>query len=96
MSPTYPIVFERTLTLRLKNIPELGWGSGLYQRVIELQETRKGYVHRFLSEADLFPEAMVADQAIDIARAAIEAIYKHVGSPPPPWIQDDDDRGWDN
>lgn len=75
---------------------KLDWGRGLWQQVAELQEKRKGYMHRFISQSNLFSQAIVADQAIDIACAAIKAIYQHVGSPPPPWIQDDADRGWDN
>jgi hypothetical protein len=73
----------------------LEWGSGVWQRVTALQKKRKGYVHRFLSEPNLFPEAKIADEAIDVVRTAVEAIYQHVGRPPPAWIQDADDRGWD-
>ncbi|MBX2991104.1 MAG: hypothetical protein KF749_08050 [Bacteroidetes bacterium] len=73
----------------------LEWGTGIWQLVIALQKQRKGYVHRFLSEQNLFPEAKIADEAIDVVRKAVEAIYQHVGQPPPAWIQDADDRGWD-
>jgi hypothetical protein len=82
--------------LKKQGFPNLDWGSGLWQRVEKLLETRKGYVHRFISETDLFLETTVADHAIDTVRAAVEAIYRHVGSPPPPWINDDNDQGWDS
>lgn len=75
---------------------KLDWGRGLWQQVAKLQDKRKGYMHRFISQSNLFPQATVADQAIDIARAAVKAIYEHVSSPTPPWIQDDGDRGWDS
>jgi len=53
-------------------------------------------MHRFLSEANLFPSPTLADEAIDTVRAAVEAIYRHVGRPAPAWIHDDDNRGWDD
>jgi hypothetical protein len=74
----------------------LEWGQGLWQEVQKIQEVRKGYVHRFLDERDLFPNAGVADKAIEIVRNAIVAIYAHVGRGAPPWVQDDEDRGWDS
>ena len=61
-----------------------------------LQELRKNCVHRFSRETDLFPDAIVADDAIDIARQAILAIYKHVEKNEPTWIKDDTDQGWAN
>lgn len=96
--PNISYSFQKNLdeALKRKGLPKLDWGAGLWQQVKDLLETRKGYVHRFPSEADFFPHAEVADKAIDIVRTAVEAIYQHVGSPPPPWIQDNEDRGWDN
>jgi len=90
--------FKEKLDAALLNqgFSKLDWGSGLWQQVANLQKKRNGYMHRFISQSNLFPEATVADEAIDIVRAAVKAIYQHVGSPPPPWIQDVDDRGWDN
>lgn len=52
-------------------------------------------MHRFVTETDLFPEANVADDAINAIRSAIIEIYSHVGCPVPPWTADNDDRGWD-
>jgi hypothetical protein len=96
--PNISYSFRKNLdaTLEKEGFPKLNWGYGVWQKVTQLQEARKGYAHRFLSETDLFPQAAVADQAIDIVRAAVNAIYQHVGSPSPLWIQDNDDRGWDN
>ena len=77
------------------SLSPLDWGSGLWQKVTEVHETRKNYVHRFLKETDLFPAAEVADKAIVVIRKAVLSIYNHAKRVPPVWIQDDDDRGWD-
>lgn len=74
----------------------LEWGSGIWQRVLEIQNVRKGYVHRFISENDYFPDTSVADEAIEIVRDAVIAIYQKVNRPVPSWVSDDDDRGWDS
>jgi hypothetical protein len=76
-------------------VPQLDWEKGLWQRVAGLQQARKGFVHRFVAETDLFPSAQVADEAIQIAREAISGIYQHTNRPVPPWTADDEDRGWD-
>ena len=81
--------------IRCKSLPPLDWGTGLWQKVTQIQETRKNYVHRFLKERDLFPDAAVADRAITVIRDAVLSIYKHVKRIPPTWIHDDEDRGWD-
>jgi hypothetical protein len=90
--------FRRNLdgALSRLNLPRIDWGKGVWQKVIAFQETRKNYMHRFVSEADLFPRADVADGAIATTREAIIAIYTHVNRPVPPWSADDDDRGWDS
>lgn len=89
--------FKRNLDLAINRLclPSLNWGSGIWQRVTKVQECRKGYLHRFVKETDLFSDAAVADQAIEVIRCAIIDIYEHVGRPAPPWTADDDDRGWD-
>ncbi len=62
----------------------------------QLQELRKNCAHRFSQETDLFPDAIIADDAISIVRQAIIAIYQHVGKDVPLWIKDDTDQGWAN
>ncbi len=96
--PTISYSFRANLdaALEKQGFSKLDWGRGLWQQVSKLQDKRKGYVHRFISESDLFPQATDSGHAINIVRAAVEGIYQHVGSTPPPWIKDDDDRGWDN
>jgi hypothetical protein len=79
-----------------KGFIKIEWGSGIWQRVSNLQNKRKGYVHRFISENDFFPDAGIADESIDIIRQAVVAIYQHVNRPVPTWVRDDDDRGWDS
>jgi hypothetical protein len=76
------------------SLTPLNWGSGVWQKVLQLQQLRKNYVHRFLRETELFPEAAVADNAIDVVRRAVVEIYRHSNRVPPPWIQDNEDRGW--
>lgn len=78
--------------LRLASID---WGAGIWQRVTEIQERRKGYVHRFVAQTDLFPGAEVADDTVAATRDAIIDIYQRVGIPAPSWTADDQDRGWD-
>jgi len=77
-----------------RSFPGLDWGQGVWQRVLELQALRKNCVHRFFTESDLFPEASVADFAIDVTRQAITEIYRHVGEAAPLWVNDNFDRGW--
>lgn len=90
--------FKRNLNkaIKEKGFNRLKWGSGIWQRVQELQDKRKGYVHRFISENDYFPDTSVADESIEIVRKAVVDIYQHVNRPVPAWIQDDYDRGWDS
>jgi hypothetical protein len=96
--PSISYSFRKNLdaSIEAQGLASLDWSSGLWQRVIKLQKMRKGYMHRFLFEADLFPSTTRADEAIDIVRNAVVAIYSHVGRPVPAWIQDVDDRGWDH
>lgn len=95
--PNISYSFRRNLDVAIQkqNFDRLEWGSGIWKRLSNLQNRRKGYVHRFISENDFFPDASIADESIDIIREAVIAIYQHVNRPVPIWIQDDDDRGWD-
>jgi hypothetical protein len=89
--------FQKNLdaAIEQQKLAKLDWGSGLWQQVKALQETRKEYVHRFRSVNNLFPEPKIADQAIEIVRKAVKDIYQRVGSSSPAWIQDDNNKGWD-
>lgn len=80
-----------------KNLPPLDWGKGIWQKVINLQNNRKKYVHQFsaMKDDDLFPDESLADQAIETVREAVKAIYTHAGKSFPMWIEYDRDRGWD-
>lgn len=77
-----------------RGLPRLTWGAGIWQKVTELQAQRKGFIHLTVGQADLFPGAQIADQAVDTVRQAIAEIYRHAGRASPRWLEDDHDRGW--
>ena len=77
-----------------KGLKKINWGQGIWQKVSELQEVRKNFVHRFISEKNLFPNPTIADDAVNVLREAIKDIYLLVGKTHPGWIIDDYDRGW--
>jgi len=79
-----------------KGLESLNWGSGIWQKVLDIKKLRKTYVHTKINQIDLFPDTGVADSAILIVREATKAIYKHINMTKPAWIEDDQDRGWDN
>lgn len=95
--PNISYSFRRNLdaAVAARSLSRLDWGKGIWQRVVKVQEQRKSYMHRFVSEKDLFPEAALADNAIGVVREAIQEIYTHAGKTPPKWVEDDEDRGWD-
>lgn len=72
------------------------WGSGIWQRILSLYGIRKEYTHYGISQQNLFAEVAVADDAISTIREAIIAIFAKIGITPPTWIEDDQDRGWDD
>lgn len=90
--------FKENLDAAIKknNIPALDWGSGIWQRIATLCQTRKDFVHVNASQAALFLAVEVADSAVTDIRAAIQDLFACRGKVPPPWIEDDGDRGWDN
>jgi hypothetical protein len=75
-------------------LPALNWSSGVWQKVRQLQECRKNYVHRFASLSDMFPSAPLADDAILTVREGIKDIYRRLGQLAPKWVDIDDSRGW--
>lgn len=78
-----------------KGLSALDWGSGIWQNVLEVHESRKEFLHVNISQEALFSGAEHADDAIDVLRQAIKSIYDHAGKSPPKWVDDSDDRGWD-
>lgn len=83
-------------SLAAHGLPPLQWGSGTWQRVLQVYNKRKAYTHHAIAQADLFAQVSEADRAITILREGISAIFAHTGKTPPPWVQDDEDRGWDD
>ena len=75
-------------------LPSIDWSTGTWQKVRLLQELRKSYVHRFATLNDMFPLAVVAEDAIETVREAIENIFAHVGRAAPTWTSFDKARGW--
>lgn len=94
--PEISYSFKKKLNCAIeqKSLPPLNWGEGIWQAVLNVQELRKNCVHRFISEVDLFPEAILADQVISVVRDAIKTIYIHSEKSFPAWVEDDNDRGW--
>ncbi|MCP4257956.1 MAG: hypothetical protein GY774_10575 [Planctomycetes bacterium] len=88
--------FQKNLNKAIasKNLPELDWSQGLWQKVTQVQNLRKGVVHRFASEEVVFPEIELAESSIEIIRDAIKDIYKHCDKNVPEWVEDDHDEGW--
>lgn len=82
--------------IKKRAFPEIDWGQGVWQKVLTLQKLRINCIHLFSLQSDLFPDASMADDAIEIVRQAIIAIYNHVGKNAPHWIKDDTDQGWAN
>jgi len=80
--------------LRNKKLKKIAWGVGLWQRVSRLQSIRTDFVHRNPTQDILFAETILAEETIEIVRAAINDIYSRAGKPPPAWVQDDHDPGW--
>jgi hypothetical protein len=91
-----PFKHDINQAIKAKSLPGIEWGSGTWQKVIELQKTRKGYIHSTIFQEKLFPDAIEAEKAIGIVREGIKAIYNHVSKPFPIWIDDDKAPGWDS
>lgn len=80
--------------LSAASLEPVDWSQGIWQKVRQLQELRKTYVHRFLALPDMFPEASVADEAIETVRLAVENIYVRVAKFLPTWFSLDEAHGW--
>jgi hypothetical protein len=81
--------------VRQKCLPRLDWSQGIWQEVTNLQQLRKEFVHKGISDRNRFAEASQADMAIDVCRRAIKAIYAHTGKAAAVWVDDDSDPGFD-
>jgi hypothetical protein len=77
-----------------KGLKEIDWGSGIWQKVLELKETRRKYTHVNISQDELWPEEEIADKAISIVRDASKNIYQLSNVPIPKWLDDDANNGW--
>jgi hypothetical protein len=79
-----------------KGVAAISWGAGVWQRVAALHGARKDFVHINATQEKLFPPSTDADDAISIVRDAVSDIFARAGKACPPWLQDDDDKGWDS
>jgi hypothetical protein len=79
-----------------KHLAPVDWGSGVWQRVMQVYQDRKKYTHVVpdISRAELMAPLEEAERAIAVLRDGIKAISDLVGLPHPAWIQDDEDPGW--
>jgi hypothetical protein len=82
--------------LAAKGLTSIDWSTGIWQRVLSVQRTRKDFVHINASMAGLFPPTSDADAAVATVRHAIQDIFQRVGKPAPVWVSDNDDPGWDD
>lgn len=80
--PSISYSFKRNVddAVSKRSLPKLDWSQGVWQRVIKVQEARKSYIHRFISERDLFPEVSLADEAIETIRSAKECYSSYICS----------------
>lgn len=80
-----------------KGLPAVVWGQGLWQQVMSVYSMRKEFVHvqPTIDRKKLLTPLSDADKAIDVLRDGIKAVCALVGDPPPMWVEDDADKGWD-
>lgn len=90
--------FKKNLdaALRKRGLPPITWGEGLWQNVTSVQETRKEFIHKYLALSELFPEASVAEHAVEVVREAIKSIYGIVGQKYPEWVDIYRVKGWEH
>lgn len=79
-----------------RGLTALDWGAGVWQQVLHLQSARNDFLHINATQANLFPPATDADNALGVVRRAISDIFFRAAKGVPPWLCDDDDRGWDS
>src|SRR5438309_908508 len=79
-----------------KGLPNVDWGSGLWQRILGVYGVRKKFVHVVPSIArdSLMTPVVEAETAVEVLREGIKAVSLMVGPRCPPWADDDGDSGW--
>ena len=79
-----------------KNLPDVDWGQGIWQQVLQVYGMRKAYVHVVpsVSSQKLLAPVAEAELAINVLRDGIRAVLDLVNLPYPAWINDDQDHGW--
>jgi hypothetical protein len=80
-----------------KGLPTVTWGSGVWQKILQVYDTRKEFTHvqPTVAHTRLMPPTEEADTAIDVLRTGIKEICRMASVPDPLWVDDDTDRGWD-
>jgi hypothetical protein len=72
----------------------IDWSRGTWQKVLEIQQWRHDYTHRFVPQANLFPPVSRASEVIATVRDAIRDLYGRVSKSYPTWVDDDEAQGW--
>ena len=72
----------------------IDFGSGLWQRILEIRDSRHEYAHSGVSVSDRFPSVSVAENAIAKIREAIRDICTRAGKQIPAWANLDASDGW--
>jgi len=78
-----------------KGLEPIDWSQGIWQKIIQVQNTRKDYVHKYMALKEMFPDSDVADNAIEVVREAIKDIYLRSGKEYPEWVDIHEVKGWD-
>ena len=88
--------FKEGLKIALANAAKapIDFGSGLWQRVLSVQDLRNIYSHAGLKLGDHFPPLTVAENAIVTIRAAVNDMYLRMGKAAPRWVDFDQSNGW--
>jgi hypothetical protein len=80
--------------LRQARKTAIDFGSGLWQRILKIRDSRHEYAHSGVSISDRFPSVSVAEDAIAKIREAIRDIYIRAGKQIPAWANLDASGGW--
>ena len=77
-----------------KELKQIDWGVGIWQKVLNLKESRRKYTHINIPQEDLWPNIELADNAISIVRDAAKDIYQLAGKDIPKWLDVDSASSW--